>query len=174
MTRFLNRLRIACFLIATTWSLGAVAGEIHDACSLGNLDKVKSILASRPELVNSTDSYGRRPLHYAAQRGHTDIVKLLIDYKADVNAKVTERSAAGVVNWTPLHLAAERGRVAVAELLLEKGADIEAKDVWDRTPLFLAVLEAQKEILEVLVAHKANVNVRDKRGKSALQRAKEQ
>ena len=172
--RFSTVLCLLCLLGPPSWNFTARAGEIHDACALGNIDKVKAILDNRPELANSSDSYGRRPLHYAAQRGHKEIVSLLLDYKADVNVKATERSAAGIVNWTPLHLAAERGRVDVCGVLLDRGADIEAKDVWDRTPLFLAVLEDQMDVIELLVSRKADVNLRDKRGKTMLQRAIEQ
>jgi ankyrin repeat protein len=147
------------------------ADDIHNACVLNDVAKVKELLKTKPELVDSTDNRFRKPLHYAAQRGYVEIIEVLLAYKADINAKVTERSPDGILGWTPLHLAAERGRVAAVELLVSKGADIEAKDVWGRTPLFLAALEGQVEVLKVLVKNKANINVRDKNGKTPLMRA---
>jgi ankyrin repeat protein len=61
-------------------------------------------------------------LHYAAGGGHKEIVELLIDEGADVNAK-------GENGWNPLHLAAGRGQKEVAELLIANGADVNAKVV---------------------------------------------
>lgn len=147
------------------------AGDLHNACVLNDVDRVKEILKNKPELVDTTDNRFRKPLHYAAQRGYVEVMEILLSYKADVNAKVMERSPDGILGWTPLHLAAERGRVAAVELLLAKGADIEAKDCWGRTPLFLASAEGQLQVMQVLVKNKADVNVRDKNGKTPLMRA---
>jgi ankyrin repeat protein len=51
---------------------------------------------------NAADRNLATPLHYAAYKGHPDVVELLIRHKADVNA----RDARGN---TPLHYAAGRG-----------------------------------------------------------------
>ena len=54
-------------------------------------------------------------MHFAADRGHNEVVELLLANKADINAK-------DGVGFAPLHLAAESGHKEVAELLLAKGA----------------------------------------------------
>lgn len=56
---------------------------------------------------------GRAALHLAAEKDHLDVVDLLLQHKAFVNAK----NKAGV---TPAHLAAERGAADIVELLVEK------------------------------------------------------
>lgn len=37
---------------------------------------------------NDADSEGRTPLHWAVDRGHSDVTALLLNQNADINAKV--------------------------------------------------------------------------------------
>ena len=106
-------------------------------------DKQENILYVCDELKapHSKDKIGRTPLHWAAQKGHTDIVQALIAKGADVNATVTDGICKG---QTPLHRAAENGHTDVAELLIEAGANVNAKDRYDKTPLHLASKSATK------------------------------
>jgi ankyrin repeat protein len=55
----------------------------------------------------------------AAGEGHLEIVKLLLEHGADVNAKTAYETA--------LHLAAEKGHLEIVKFLLEHGADVNAK-----------------------------------------------
>ncbi|CAN4085681.1 unnamed protein product [Withania somnifera] len=71
--------------------------------------------------VNVKDSEGRAPLHWAVDRGHLSITKLLLTRNADVNAKDLE-------GQTALHYAALCEREDIAELLVKHGADVEIKD----------------------------------------------
>lgn len=41
--------------------------------------------------IVSRDDDGLTALHYAADRGHVDLVKLLLDHGADINALVCTR-----------------------------------------------------------------------------------
>ncbi|KAH0612675.1 uncharacterized protein H6S33_009055 [Morchella sextelata] len=63
---------------------------------------------------------------------HEVVVKLLLEYGADVDA-LDETSR------TPLHLAATRGNEETARILIRSGADIDAKDGEGITPLRYAV-----------------------------------
>jgi len=57
----------------------------------------------------------------AAQEGHADVVRALLDKGADVNAKRRD-------GWTALMIAANNGHADVVHALLDKGADVNAKD----------------------------------------------
>lgn len=71
--------------------------------------------------VNSRDSEGRTPLHWAVDRGHLNVVEMLLRRNVDVNAKDNE-------GQTPLHYAAVCDREAIAELLVKHNADTNSKD----------------------------------------------
>jgi uncharacterized protein len=63
--------------------------------------------------VNKT---GWTPLHYAATGGHVEIIQILLDEYAYIDAESPNKS-------TPLMMAAKYGTPAAVKLLLESGAD---------------------------------------------------
>jgi ankyrin repeat protein len=111
------------------------------------------------------------PLHEAARRGHLAVAELLIDSGANVNAWAR-------AHWTPLHEAAWQGHKDVVELLIARGAPVNARIsraveemdgpdystfYWSfgATPLHLAV--KHPEVVKVLIAHGADVTVKNDR-----------
>lgn len=79
-----------------------------------------------------------RSLREAAAQGQREIMDLLMDAGADINAATDS-------GWTPLHSAVQSGDPLAVEFLIRKGARINAKDRSGRTPLALAYSEAQIE-----------------------------
>jgi len=61
---------------------GYDAWALFEACALGDLPKVKALLAKDPRLVNAQNWY-QFPIHKAVSAGHTKIVKLLLERGAD-------------------------------------------------------------------------------------------
>jgi ankyrin repeat protein len=57
-----------------------------------------------------------RPLHYAADRGHLEVVQLLLDHDADINAVDDS-------NQTALMFAAICDHAQLFKYLLDRGAD---------------------------------------------------
>lgn len=82
------------------------------ACFKGNRAAVDALLAKGAE-VNRP---GWTPLHYAASSGHNDIVQLLLDKSAYIDAESPNKT-------TPLMMAARHGHIRTVKLLLDEGAD---------------------------------------------------
>ena len=102
--------------------------ELWSAAKTGNIEAVKRFLADNAD-INAVDSrFGVTPLCWAAFSGRAEIIELLIESGADVNAK--NRDAG-----TALHGAAFLGQAEAAALLIQNGADTNAKHESGDTPM---------------------------------------
>lgn len=99
----------------------------------GNQQGVGRALAQDRSAVNTPDETGLLPIHWAADRGHTSIVKMLIEADADKNAVDPD-------GQTPLHYAASCGHSETLRFLLDAGAQI-LKDNDALTPKDVATQE---------------------------------
>ncbi|MFM0692658.1 hypothetical protein C8K18_105282 [Paraburkholderia sp. GV068] len=107
----------------------------------GDLEFVKQLIAKDAEV----NKKGWAPLHYAAANGHDDIVKLLLDHSAYVDA--------GSPNGTtPLMMAARGGHVSTVKLLLDNGADLTVKNQVGLTALDFAKTYKEPDVVEGLTA----------------------
>jgi ankyrin repeat protein len=107
----------------------------------GDLEFVKQLIAKDAEV----NKKGWAPLHYAAANGHDDIVKLLLDHSAYVDA--------GSPNGTtPLMMAARGGHVSTVKLLLDNGADLTVKNQIGLTALDFAKTYKEPDVVEGLTA----------------------
>jgi ankyrin repeat protein len=91
------------------------AARILLAAKHGSAEMVGEHLAADPAAVNAKGEHDKTPLHWAAEKNHLQMAKVLIQAGADINAETTWGS-------TPLQWAANMGSREVADLLLEHGA----------------------------------------------------
>ena len=117
-------------------------------------------------IVNFKGKYDWTPLLTAAKFGHTEIVKLLIHYGANVNAR-------DIISITALSFAVSSGHNEIVQLLIANGADINIPDKRGMTALMKAAYKGYIKIAELLINNGANVNAKDKDGRTALDIAKE-
>jgi ankyrin repeat protein len=104
----------AVIAVALVCKVFASDTDIFQAALNGDVAKVKSLLKDNPHLASSKDEFGNSSLHWAALKGYKDIVELLLQYGAEVNA----RSDHG---FTPLGNAAGEGQQEIVQLLLAHG-----------------------------------------------------
>ncbi|XP_062437998.1 acyl-CoA-binding domain-containing protein 6 isoform X2 [Rhea pennata] len=61
--------------------------NIFDYCRENNIDHVTKAIRSKNVDVNVTDEEGRALLHWACDRGHKELVSVLLQHAADVNSQ---------------------------------------------------------------------------------------
>jgi hypothetical protein len=85
-------------------SFGTGSTELHEAAKEGDLSNVKRIVddAVTKPMIHTPDLNQWLPIHEASRGGHLEIVELLVEKGADVNAR-TNHGKGG----TPLWLARE-------------------------------------------------------------------
>uniref|UniRef100_A0A8C9U392 Ankyrin repeat and sterile alpha motif domain containing 6 n=1 Tax=Scleropages formosus TaxID=113540 RepID=A0A8C9U392_SCLFO len=98
---------------------------------------------------NGNGHQGREPLDItalmaAAQHGHEALVRLLLEWGADVNVSLK------TTGWSPLMLAVLSGKVGVAQQLVERGADPDRLNVLSKTAFEIALQLKQKEVKNYL------------------------
>ncbi|MBU0515626.1 MAG: ankyrin repeat domain-containing protein [Proteobacteria bacterium] len=167
---------MAMALVAALAAAGCGAlYEIHDGAGEGDVQAVGVLLDRNPQLVHARNDFGDTPLHAAVKNGRIEVVRLLLQKGADVNARrqYTTREYAisfsdRPLDWeyapiwglnevrvkdgeTGLHLAAQYGRYRIAVLLIRAGARVARRDPSGWTPLHWAAAGGHLDVVELLV-----------------------
>eukprot|EP00434_Breviolum_minutum_P010165 symbB.v1.2.008972.t1/scaffold508.1/size221222/21 len=118
------------------------------------------VLASRPGHISVArqllsagacpDQGNRSALRVAAETGRLDLVKLLLEHRADVEASKAKRGG------SPLLFAAKGGHLHCMEELLRASASLEGNKEW--LPLHAAV-QSGKEAVQLLLSARASPSV---------------
>ena len=100
--------------------------DLPVSAALGRIEDARRLLAG----AGSEDRH--LALTLAADSGHVEIVRLLLDAGEDPNRY---NPVGGHSHTTPLHQAAGRGHDAVVRLLVQRGARLDLQDIlWRATP----------------------------------------
>ncbi|HUD64707.1 MAG TPA: ankyrin repeat domain-containing protein, partial [Candidatus Sulfotelmatobacter sp.] len=100
--------------------------DLPVAASLGRIEDARRLLAA----ASSEDRH--LALTLAADSGHVEVVRLLLDAGEDPNRY---NPVGGHSHTTPLHQAAGRGHEEVVRLLVQRGARLDLQDIlWRATP----------------------------------------
>jgi len=124
-------------------------------------------------LLKQKDEEDNTPLLLAVQAGNSDAVGLFID-QTDSGRYINELNKE---HEGPLHFASRSGDKRTVELLVNNGAKVNITNQLGETPLHLAVENASSggekttELVQFLVESRANLELTDHRGHTAIMRA---
>ena len=162
MQKHLFALTIASALVLASVQTSTEASKVADAAMNGDRAAVKSLLTGGED-VNAAQGDGMTALHWAARRGDSELVSMLLAAGANV------RAATRLGAYTPLLMAAELGHAPSIEALIAAGADPKGATGSGVTALMLAAASGQADAVKALVGHGADVNAAEPtRGETAV------
>ena len=137
---------------------------IAKVAQTGDLNTMAKLLAAGMD-INLQDKDGQPALITATLAGQDDMVRLLLDHKADVLARTQK-------GMTALHAAAYVGDLTAAKLLIAHGAEVnDQANIARITPLHAAAEEDHPDVVKQLVAAGADPKRVEVNGYSAGSRA---
>ncbi|XP_057337863.1 putative ankyrin repeat protein RF_0381 [Microplitis mediator] len=125
---------------------------------------VKLLLSKNFQVNYSSKKLTNSPLHWAVTNTNYEIIEMLLNNQADVNAK-------NQYGKTSLHLAIEKKNLKITELLINFGADINALTNHQETPLYIATNKLCLKMIKLLLNKQADVNAEAINGVTPLFRA---
>lgn len=154
---------IVKLLIDAGANVDAKNSELRTALSIASeigLIDIVNILLNAGANVNTVDEYLKTAIHYAAEFGHNNLILKLSSVNIIHTNFIKIRS--------PLHWIALTGQLEICKILIENGDDINALDTNNDSPLILACIANKFEIIELLIAHDASIDIVNNNGKTCL------
>jgi len=146
-------------LFAVSPSLAMEQEDIFQAAAHGNIARVQELLDGGVD-VNVQDQANWTPLLLAAMYCHEELVHLLIEQGADVNARTYTNANVLqiVINCYPINA---MQKLRIMRLLIEKGADVNAQDENNNTPLHFAACMEHATFIPLLLQKHADMSLKN-------------
>lgn len=146
---------------------------INLAARAGLTEIVRKHIEKDPLSVHQRGWIGDTPLHWPCHNGHTDVVTLLLDHGADIEADEINCYGGKPLHWSSEH------EPHVVELLLKRGAQVDSRNVKEgsdyegMTPLLMncSMKDDCAEVTKLLLDAGADPKITHK-GRSAVEIAK--
>ena len=134
------------------WTKGPMGFTgLHGVAFLGLVEIAAAVLDMKKWDVNVANRMGSTALTWAAMRGHSGVVKILLERK-DVNPNQRDTKS----GRTPLSWAAAKGHGGIVKILLER-EDVnpnQADTEYGQTPLSWAAQEGHSGVVKMLLEQK--------------------
>ena len=187
MERHLLRILVIAVFVLLFSPLSAVAQEVvppeqvSQAVKMGDLVKLKKLLAQGGDLFGVRDASGNSAVQLAVSLDNVEIVEFLFSrgVKPESQNSVSETLlvtaaranslkvarillekgvlAQGKSDVTPLHIASAQNNIDMMKLLFEFGAWVDPKDDQGLSPLFMAAESGQYEAVVLLLESGADL-----------------
>ena len=130
-----------------------------------NVFCVNTELTGTVKFENETVA-GVTALWSAAAAGHLDIVRLLVQYGANVNHQTVSGSS-------PIRAACFVGDLDIVKYLVDNGADFSVTNNWNNTCLMIACYKGHQDVVQYLLKRGVDPHMKDKFGLTALHHSAE-
>ena len=132
---------------------------LHLAAWKGHAKVVQYLLAKGAD-VGQINEEGRAAIHIAAAEGHQKVAEVLLKGGAEINGL-----SKGEASITPIGLALFAEKASMIEFLLAKGSAIDVKisnqHIRNATLLHVAATRGDERVVDLLLRHKAKIDVKD-------------
>ena len=148
--------------------LSPAAGDldVFEAATLSDVPRLRTLLASDPELAKAFSTDGFTALHLASFFAEPDAAAELLRSGADADAIAQNPMKVAVINS-----AAASGRAYMVKMILHAGADPNARQMAGYTALHAAAAHDNVEMAQALLAAGADPSLRSDDGQSAAEKA---
>ncbi|MBT5711872.1 sigma-70 family RNA polymerase sigma factor, partial [Candidatus Poribacteria bacterium] len=162
-------------------------GDICRAAADANIPRVTALIAEKPERVRHVDPVGNTPLHHATAANCLELVRVLVDHGAPVDAlngdgrtpavvalfglhrywrnelklEILEHLLAHGAEHTPLIAASTGDEVRLRELLRVDPSLANVADTCRRRPLSGAAANGHTSVVRLLLEHGADPNAKE-------------
>lgn len=137
---------VALLLKAPKINVEARTLQDESALMLASLQGLTGLCGQLIDKGADVNKPGWAPLHYAATNGHLEVMRLLLEHNAYIDAESPNGT-------TPLMMAAQYGTQAALDLLLEAGADPSLKNQQGLTAIHFAQRAGRAESVELIARY---------------------
>ncbi|CAJ1077505.1 ankyrin repeat domain-containing protein 6b isoform X1 [Xyrichtys novacula] len=137
----------------------ALSERLLVASHKGQADNVVQLINKGAKVA--VTKYGRSPLHLAAYKGHTEVVRILLKAGCDLDIQDDGEQ-------TALHRAAVVGNSDIISSLIQEGCALDRQDKDGNTALHEVSWHGFSQSVKLLVKAGVNVHAKNKAGNTAL------
>ena len=114
------------------------------SCCEGRVDFVERLLKRGANANRINETHNRAPIHFAAEAGHADVLKCLLNEKrTNPDLKVAQQTA--------LHIAVRNDKPDCVRVLLENGANPNIANSKGLTPIHIAAASGKREMVQLIL-----------------------
>lgn len=165
-----RRYKVFIALINTTEGEKSISWKniydmLHWAFSSSEYKAAEKILEKYHEIEYFRNKFMNRLLFKGAKNGHKQMIEMLLDYGADINA-TNENQV------TPIFLLASRNHSSLMQDMIDRGAIYDIVNDLNITPLIEAAKNNATEVVELLIIYGVDTQTIDWEGNNALDYAR--